>query len=413
MASDRALYVVSDVHGHLDKLTAALHTTGLIDEDHQWSGGNTRLWFLGDLFDRGSDGAGVVELIMRLNTEAAAVGGTVDTLLGNHEILMLGAQRFGTEELADDEGNVRNFDLWWKLNGGQDSDVAKLTDKQLSWLRNRAAMAYVDDNLLVHTDTTEYASYGRSINAVNRAVRKIVKSSDAAKWWALFRRMTIRHRFEAEDGPQQAAAMLDFFGGSLLVHGHSTIPDRLGIPGEEVNGARLYCEDLVLCVDGGMYQGGPCLVTPLPVTPESLHTWPAAEPEPAETDSAAVESASASDIKLDSAIAEAEAAFAQDEAEAAFEEAVTEAVEAVEAEAEAGDGEQADGGEPSAADTSTDSVAATADADEGAEAVTPDTDRTDDSEAVDGDHSATAEPATAADDTATAADKSESAASKR
>lgn len=246
MASDRALYVVSDVHGHLDKLTTALATAGLIDGEHKWCGANTRLWFLGDLFDRGSDGAGVVELIMRLNTEAEAVGGVVDTLLGNHEILMLGAQRFGSEELADDEGNVRNFDLWWKLNGGQDDDVARLTDKQLTWLRNRPAMAYIDDHLLVHTDTTEYASYGRSINAVNRAIRKIVKSSDAARWWALFRRMTIRHRFEAEDGPEQAAAMLDFFGGSLLVHGHSTIPDRLGIPGEEVNGARLYCEDLAL-----------------------------------------------------------------------------------------------------------------------------------------------------------------------
>ncbi|MGH8878409.1 MAG: metallophosphoesterase, partial [Stackebrandtia sp.] len=260
MASDRALYVVSDVHGHLDKLASALETAGLIDGERQWTGGDARLWFLGDLFDRGADGSGIVELIMRLGEEAEAEGGVVDSLMGNHEVLMLGAQRFGTEELSDDEGNSRNFDLWWRLNGGQDEDVAKLTDRQLTWLRNRPAITYVDDHLLVHTDTTEYASYGRNINAVNRAVRKIVKSSDAAKWWALFRKLTIRHRFEAGDGPEQAAAMLDFFGGSQLVHGHSTIPDRLGIPGDQVTGARRYCDDLVLCVDGGVYQGGPCLV---------------------------------------------------------------------------------------------------------------------------------------------------------
>ncbi|HZE38354.1 MAG TPA: metallophosphoesterase [Stackebrandtia sp.] len=277
MASDRALYVVSDVHGHLDKLTVALEAAGLIDGDGGWVGGNARLWFLGDLFDRGTDGAGIVGLIMRLSEEAKAEGGVADSLLGNHEVLMLGAQRFGAEDLEDEDGNSRNFDMWWHLNGGQDDDVAKLTDEQINWVRNRPAMAYVSDHLLMHTDTTEYAAYGRNISAVNRTIRKILKSGDHNRWWELFRRLTIRHRFEAEDGPDQAAAMLDFFGGSQIVHGHSTIPDRLGIPGDQVNGARLYCDDLVLNVDGGVYQGGPCLVVPLPVPDSALHQFPSEE----------------------------------------------------------------------------------------------------------------------------------------
>lgn len=271
MAIDPALYVVSDVHGHLDVLTAALEEAGLIDGDHHWCGGNARLWFLGDLFDRGADGAGVVELIMRLADEAVSDDGTVDTLLGNHEILMLAAKKFGDSDVLDEDGNSRNFSMWWHLNGGRDEDVERLTERQLSWLRNRPVMAYVADHLLVHTDTTEYATYGRSIQAVNRAVKRILRSSDHEKWWTLFRRLTFRHRFELEDGPAQAAAMLDFFGGSQLVHGHSTIPDRLGIPGEQVNGARRYCEDMVLCVDGGIYQNGPCLVVSLPADESALH----------------------------------------------------------------------------------------------------------------------------------------------
>ena len=277
MASDPALYVASDVHGHLDKLTDALESVGLIDGEGHWSGGNSRLWFLGDLTDRGSDGVGVVELIMRLADEADADRGQVESLLGNHEVLLLGALRFGDEDITDEDGNTRNFDTWWRLNGGQDSDRERFTDKQINWLRNRNAMAYVADHLLVHTDTTEYANYGRSITAVNRSIRKILRSNDCDKWWTLFRRMTVRHRFEQEDGPAQAAAMLDFFGGHQIVHGHSTIPDRLGIPGEQVTGARMYCDDLVLCVDGGIYQNGPCLVVPLPVTRSSLHR-PAPEP---------------------------------------------------------------------------------------------------------------------------------------
>ncbi|HIW63733.1 MAG TPA: metallophosphoesterase [Candidatus Stackebrandtia excrementipullorum] len=270
MASDPPLFVVSDVHGHREKLVGALSEAGLVDSSGHWSGGNARLWFLGDLFDRGTDGAGIVELIMRLADEAESDGGLVDSLLGNHEVLMLGARRFGDEEFEDEDGNSRNFMMWWHLNGGQDDDVARLNSKQVNWLLNRPVMTYVADHLLVHTDTVEYAAYGRSVAGVNKAIRKIMKSNDHAKWWLLFRRLTIRHRFEAEDGAEQAAAMLDCFGGAQLVHGHSTIPDRLGLPGDQVIGPRRYCESMVLCVDGGIYQGGPCLVVELPVDPALL-----------------------------------------------------------------------------------------------------------------------------------------------
>ncbi|CAM3122292.1 metallophosphoesterase [Stackebrandtia soli] len=273
-AAETPVYVVSDVHGHRDILVASLERAGLIDGDGRWSGGKTRLWFLGDLFDRGTDGVGVVELLMRLAGEAEDAGGMVDTLLGNHEILMLGARRFGDEEVDVGDGGPRNFRMWWHLNGGQDDDVARLSKSQVMWLQARQVIAYESDHLLVHTDTVEYGAYGRSINAVNRNVRKILRSDDFAKWWGLFRDLTIRHRFEAEDGPAQAAAMLDFFGGSQIVHGHSTIPDRLGIPGDEVVGPRRYCDRLCLCVDGGIYQGGPCLVVPLPVPDDMVQPDP-------------------------------------------------------------------------------------------------------------------------------------------
>ncbi|MGH8881559.1 MAG: hypothetical protein ACRD0P_30105, partial [Stackebrandtia sp.] len=206
--------------------------------------------------------------------------GTVDSLMGNHEVLMLGALKFGDTDMVDEDGTSRNFDMWWHLNGGQAEDVARLTEKQLNWLRNRQVMAYVADHLLVHTDTTEYATYGSSVTAVNRAVKKIVKSADPEKWWTLFRRLTVRHRFELDDGPDQAAAMLDFFGGHQIVHGHSTIPDRLGIHGEDVTGARLYCDDMVLNVDGGIYQNGPCLVVSLPIRQSALHQTSPTAPSP-------------------------------------------------------------------------------------------------------------------------------------
>lgn len=66
------LFVVGDVHGYLDELFAALGEQGLIDADGNWAAGNARLWFLGDFTDRGPDGIGVIDLVMRLSAEAAA-----------------------------------------------------------------------------------------------------------------------------------------------------------------------------------------------------------------------------------------------------------------------------------------------------------------------------------------------------
>src|SRR3954453_1244650 len=95
------LYVVGDVHGHLAQLTAALRDTGLVDDEGAWSAGDARLWFLGDLTDRGPDGIGVIDLIRRLQTQAAQAGGEVGCVIGNHDMLLYGA-RFVPRSMISD-----------------------------------------------------------------------------------------------------------------------------------------------------------------------------------------------------------------------------------------------------------------------------------------------------------------------
>src|SRR5437870_4994285 len=84
-SSLQPIYVIGDVHGHLKKLIKLLQDAHLIDEKHAWKAGTATLWFMGDFVDRGPDGIAVLDLVMRLQSEAAAVGGTVASLLGNHE----------------------------------------------------------------------------------------------------------------------------------------------------------------------------------------------------------------------------------------------------------------------------------------------------------------------------------------
>ena len=117
------MYVVGDVHGHLAELIRALHVAELCDEEGHWAGGEAELWFLGDFVDRGPDGVGVIDLVMRLAEEATAAGGSVNSLIGNHEVLLLGMYRFGDDQVPDSPG-PRSFAPSWLLNGGQRSHHA-------------------------------------------------------------------------------------------------------------------------------------------------------------------------------------------------------------------------------------------------------------------------------------------------
>jgi len=79
----------ADVHGAYSELVGLLQATGLIDTDLRWAGGATHAVSLGDLLDRGPDVRRVLDLIMRLQDEARAAGGSMHVVLGNHELMNL------------------------------------------------------------------------------------------------------------------------------------------------------------------------------------------------------------------------------------------------------------------------------------------------------------------------------------
>jgi hypothetical protein len=267
-------YVIGDVHGHHAELVAAMRAAGLVDEAAAWCGETAHVWFLGDFFDRGDDGVAVVDLVMRLADEAAAAGGTVRALLGNHEILTLGMRRWGDTEVPAEFGQ-RSFARSWSLNGGQKADQAALTDRHVTWLRELPVLARVDDYLLMHSDTVEYFAWGDTIDEINDAVREVLAGDDIVGWWECWRRMTTRYAFRGPEGAEIADKVLAACGGSQIVHGHSVIADQLGVQPADVEGPCLYADGKVLGIDGGVFVGGPCLVVRL--SPEELDPEPVAE----------------------------------------------------------------------------------------------------------------------------------------
>ena len=78
---------ISDVHGAYDAFLRTLQASNVVDAEGHWEGADTHLVITGDLLDRGGDSRQVMDLLMRLENEAASAGGFVHVLLGNHEVI--------------------------------------------------------------------------------------------------------------------------------------------------------------------------------------------------------------------------------------------------------------------------------------------------------------------------------------
>ena len=252
------IFVIGDVHGQLEKLIGLLREAGLIGADWGWCGGTSVLWLIGDLVDRGPDGVAVIALAMRLQREAAAAGGRVSVLFGNHDGLLAAAYRFGDTPGAGPNGTFLGE---WQANGGEASDLERLSDAQVDWLTSLPAMMLEGDRLLVHADALFYAHYGRTIAEVNRAFQGILRSDDPVGWDCLLADFTEHRAFiDGEAGLARAAAFLGWYGGRQIVHGHSPISSITRQPPATVTRALVYADGLCIDVDGGMYRGGPGFV---------------------------------------------------------------------------------------------------------------------------------------------------------
>ncbi|QFU74894.1 hypothetical protein EY643_04145 [Halioglobus maricola] len=87
--TDARVVAFADVHGAFDDWVTLLQEVDVIDDQLNWSGGNTHLVSVGDLIDRGPGSRDVVELLMKLEGQARQAGGAVHMALGNHEVMVL------------------------------------------------------------------------------------------------------------------------------------------------------------------------------------------------------------------------------------------------------------------------------------------------------------------------------------
>ena len=263
MNENSLLFVIGDIHGHLDKMVRLLRFAGLSNANADWLGGDAQLWFVGDFTDRGPDGIGVLDFVMRLQQDAAQKGGRVGALLGNHDTCLVSARLFRDMHSGGPRGT---FYTDWVQNGGMDSDLARLETRHIEWIQNLPAMALVRDRLLVHADAMFYLNYGETIAEVNAAITHAMQSNSADAYDQLLAYAGERLMFSTQrhEGTARAKQFLRQFGGKQIIHGHTPIPLLSGEKLERVTRAYVYADGLAVDVDGGIYKGGTGFVYEVP-----------------------------------------------------------------------------------------------------------------------------------------------------
>jgi hypothetical protein len=175
----------ADVHGAYAELTALLQSLGVVDGNLRWSAGKTHLVSLGDLLDRGGESRRVMDLLMRLQQEAAAAGGRVHVVFGNHEAMnVLGDLRYVDKgefaSYAGDEDSAvraeRKAEFLARQPGATDADFERLfppgffghrallgpEGRYGKWLLAQPAAIVINDTLYMHGGPST-ALGGRSI----------------------------------------------------------------------------------------------------------------------------------------------------------------------------------------------------------------------------------------------------------
>lgn len=285
---------VGDVHGGYERLLAILREAGLIDARRRWRGGRAILVQTGDLLDRGPDSREILDLLRRLERDAARAGGRVHALLGNHEVgRMLGDYRYVSEaeyaafRLADSQ--ALREQLYQILAGdrraqasaaGAEFDERAFREQFLAeiplgriemqqafaptgeygqWLRGHDAMVVINGIAFLHGGVSpDVAPLGcAGINAGVRAEIDTVSLGDPGVLETLVAGpagpLWYRGYFETPPlAPEQVDAILAQLGVRALVVGHTVATDfRIAAH----YGGRVFQIDTGL-LGGDIYKGG-------------------------------------------------------------------------------------------------------------------------------------------------------------
>lgn len=237
------MLALSDIEGDFAALKTMLLGAKVIDNQFNWTFGDGHLVLVGDYFDRGLHVTECLWLIYKLEAEAAAAGGKVHFILGNHEILNLqgNSSYVRRKYLENAELIGEEYHRWFDHN----SELGR-------WLRTKNVVEKIGDYVFCHAGISPELTRTRlGLAEINRISRQHlgkpneeIISEDAR---AIFDLKTgiFWYRGAAKNlaSKEDITAALQFAGAKRMVIGHTLQPDLTALYGGRVICIDLYHEE--------------------------------------------------------------------------------------------------------------------------------------------------------------------------
>lgn len=225
--TEGSIAIMADLHGEYDNYVKLLKRTGIIDRHLNWSFGNGHLVILGDIFDRGPMVTEILWHLFGLEMQAAASGGRVHLLLGNHEYMIL---------TGDDKFINNKYRHVEQLTGKSYSEFFVSSSVLGNWLRKMPVVIKINNMLFTHAGiSTELVREKKDIDQMNMIYRDMltVRPADGSDLTSGSMRntqlgeMLFFRGYFTDDlfSESKLDSILTFYGVDRIIVGHTTLSE--------------------------------------------------------------------------------------------------------------------------------------------------------------------------------------------
>ncbi len=223
------IFALSDIEGNYYAFVNLLIGNHITDENLNWIYGDGHVVLNGDFVDRGYYVTQVLWLIYKLEQEAAAAGGAVHFILGNHEMMNL-------------EGNfkyVRN--KYTKLADDLDISYEDFYDEKNElgrWMRSKNIIERINNNLFVHAGISNTLlnekidieslnkiakdNYGLDLENNTLTIPNLIFGSFGPLW---YRGLVKDTEDYLKASMNEVNSFLDYYESEKVIIGHSIVED--------------------------------------------------------------------------------------------------------------------------------------------------------------------------------------------
>ena len=227
---------VSDIEGNLEAVVMLLKDAGVMDTDYNWTFDEGHLFFVGDMFDRGTNVTECLWLLYRLESQAEAMGGKIHFIIGNHDMMnMIYDFRYVAQKYL---ANVLLMDETLESIYATDTELGR-------WLRTKNLIERVEPFIFLHAgispqvdalnlsydEINDWGRYRMDSVCQSNDCNIINGGSNYGIYW--YRGMAYENLTQ-----QQVNTIISNFGGEMVVIGHSVFDN-----------ITLLYENKVICID--------------------------------------------------------------------------------------------------------------------------------------------------------------------